>query len=306
MVFYLRVVGEGHSNQVWRIDADEAVKLGVSNPESGPGTFYRRGDRDTIWAALRDDTGWIHSDGPESGPFHELALPPEHYYPRIARPLNGSLAHPKSPGALDEAKAVALGVGQATTLMRRLEAICQTVHPESETFGTYGHEIRNLLILAAMEVEAHWRGVLVANGRQRDRYSTNDYVRLLPVMQLNEYSVAFPNFPWLSPIQPFSGWTQESPTRSLTWYDAYNRVKHDREGDFSSARLDHAFAAVTACVIMLAAQWTPSIGLGGRSDLSSFFRFVEMPSWAPRESYTQSQPSAETAWTQIRNPELAS
>lgn len=70
--------------------------------------------------------------------------------------------------------------------------------------------------------------------------------------------------------------------------------------------IGHAFAAVTACVIMLAAQWTPSLGLGSRSELNTFFRFVEMPSWVPGESYTQSQPSAETLWTQILSPELAS
>ncbi len=217
----------------------------------------------------------------------------------MARPLNGSPEHPKSPGAREEPDAVALGVGQATALMRRLQSICQTVHPCPETLGTYGHEIRNLLILAATEVEAHWRGVLVANGKQQDRYRTNDYVRLVPVMRLSEYAVAFRSFPWLAPIQPFSGWSRENPTQSLAWYDAYNHVKHDREGAFPSARLDHAFAAVAACVIMLAAQWTPSIGLGGRSELSAFFEFAAMPRWTPEECYTQFQPLGETQWTQI-------
>lgn len=300
MGYYLRVVGEGHANQIWKIDADEAKKLGVSNPEGGAGTFYKRRDRETIWSALRADTGWFPSDEPITGPFHKLTLPPWHYYPRIARPLNGSLAHPKSPGARREGRAVALGIGQATSLMRRLEVICQTVHPEDKNLGAYGHEIRNLLILAATEVEAHWRGVLVANCVDRARYSTNDYVILLPIMRLSEYAVDFRSFPWLEKIRPFSGWDKENPTQSLAWYQAYNRVKHNREGDFSSARLEHAFAAVTACIIMLAAQWTPSIGLGGRTDLSAFFRFVETPSWDPGESYTSGPESADTTWTEVQ------
>ena len=34
------------------------------------------------------------------------------------------------------------------------------MHPVQENFDAFSHEIRNLLILAATEVEAHWKGVL--------------------------------------------------------------------------------------------------------------------------------------------------
>lgn len=54
---------------------------------------------------------------------------------------------------------------QLTSLARKLETICQTVQPSEKNLDVYGHEIRNLLILAATEAEMHWRGILTANGR---------------------------------------------------------------------------------------------------------------------------------------------
>ncbi|AVC45529.1 MULTISPECIES: hypothetical protein [Rhizobium] len=301
---YLRQDNDGSGTQVWRIQDSEAVRLGVSNPEQGAGTYIKRGKRASIWAAFREDTPWFTPGGPETGPFHRLDLPPAHYYRRIARPLNGSFAHPKNPGAGEERDTIAVGAGQARALTHHLDRICQTVHPHTETLGVYGHEIRNLLILAATEVEAHWRGVLVANGRSGQKLNTNDYVRLLPVMRLDQYAVGFRPYPWLTPIRPFAGWNSQDPTKTLPWYDAYNRVKHDRETQFSDARLEHTFNAVAACVIMLAAQYTPSIGLGGHSDLSSFFQFAETPEWTPEQSYASISHDQDGRWVPVDHPAL--
>jgi hypothetical protein len=102
-------------------------------------------------------------------------------------------------------------------------------------FEAYGHEIRNLLILAATEVEAHWKGVLRANSQRAD--TTADYVKLLPAMKLNEYAVKLPFYPWLDAVKPFKGWSNSKTTQSLAWYDAYNAVKHDRETEFEKGTL---------------------------------------------------------------------
>ena len=95
---------------------------------------------------------------------------------------------------------------QLTVLTRQLDRICQTVQPTEETFGALGHDIRNLLILACTEVESHWRGVLVANGVSKDRFTTQDYVAQREAMRLDEYAIDFPNYPWLAPLEPFEGW----------------------------------------------------------------------------------------------------
>jgi hypothetical protein len=311
MAHYLRKMDPPHGHHLWRIDADEAVRLLVTNPKGGPGTYFERGDAPSIWHAIETGTQWFRVDDPSTWTFHRLALDPGRYHPRMARPLMGSDLM-LSPSARLEPNVVASGIGQATTLMRKLDLVCQTVHAVPETFHVFGHEIRNLLILASTEVETHWRGVLVANGVTRDRLTTRDYVKLLRPMKLDDYSVSFPSFPWLEPVRPFEGWSDAEPTTSLGWYDAYNGVKHNREREFHRANLRHAFEAVAACVVLLAAQFTRSIGLGGQSDLSAYFRFDQVPAWAPGDSYIDSCGAPEghfgdlerLPWEAIPHPEL--
>jgi hypothetical protein len=155
-----------------------------------------------------------------------MALGPGEYYPRIARPL--ALAGQSrlwSPRVVGE-KAHLAGVrSQLTLLTRRLEAICQTVQPSEKTLEVYGHEIRNLLILAATEVEMHWRGILTANGSAARQFTTNDYFKLVEALKLSDFAITFHDFPNLQPIRPFAGWSKADPTKSLKWYDAYHGGK---------------------------------------------------------------------------------
>lgn len=301
MAYYLRVVGLERSDQVWRVTDAEAHLLGVGNPQQGPGTHFVAGEHETVWEAMRRQTPWFE-DG--INPFHLLDLEPRTHYPRIARPISLSRQdRMRSPSVEGEPRALALGIGQVQALTRRLDLVFQTVHPEPDTLGVYGHEIRNLLILAATEVETHWRGVLVANGTTRDRLTTTHYARLLRPMRLAEYAVSLPSFPWLPPVRPFEGWDPRQATTSLPWYDAYNAVKHDREGAFGRATLGSAMTAVCACVVMLVAQFTRSAGLGGRSELSAYYRMDRVPAWDPGEVYSDVAGEVET-WTPVWHQDL--
>jgi hypothetical protein len=136
-----------------------------------------------------------------------MKFAPGEYYPRMARattshPHDTRAAHPDNQ---QNKVLIETGRGQLVALREQLERIFRTVHPTRKNFGAYGHEIRNLLLLAATEVEAHWRGILKANGV--DGTTTNDYVKLLPAMKLDEYAIGLPFYPWLPPIKPFSGWS---------------------------------------------------------------------------------------------------
>lgn len=283
MNYYLRqyLTPNGLFTEVWKIDEDAAYRVGVTNP-----TVFKPTETEAIWDVLRTRTGWFGPNG--ESPFHEARLQPGAFYPRMARPID---QHPDeapgwSPGARIEANTMAITRGQLTVLTRQLDRICQTVHPTPATFAAFGHDIRNLLILACTEVESHWRGVLTANGLKRDRFSTNDYVRLCPAMRLDEYAVRFPNYPWLAPVWPFAGWgSTGKPSQELGWYDAYNAVKHNREAEFERGTLEHAFAAVTACAVMMVAQFGTRDGLGQRSELGTFFDVSAVPSWPLSDVY---------------------
>ena len=176
--------------------------------------------------------------------------------------------------------------GQLTALVRSLTQICQTIHPNKDTFSAYGHDIRNLLILSCTEVESHWRGILVANNVKKDRFTTVQYVKLLSAMQLHKYRIALPHYPWLEPLVPFAEWTPKAPTKSLAWYNAYNHVKHDREGKFADAQLIHAINAVAACAILLCAQVGTPLALRPRGEIGEFIQLLDAPTWAPNEVYT--------------------
>ena len=282
MSYYLRVFlnPNGQNKQVWKIENDTAERIDVSNTENGPGTFFRANPGETIWDALSRQTHWLTE-------FHPLKLQPGVYYRRMARPIDH---HPSqrlgwNPGIHEEADFVANAEGQLTALARQLGRICQTVQPEEETFKTFGHDIRNLLILACTEVESHWRGVLVKNGETKEHLNTRNYVPLREAMRLDEYAVAFPDYPWLVPFKPFEGWTTASPTSTLRWYDANNAVKHNRELKFKQATLRHTFEAVAACAIMMAAQFGLHLDGGWRSELQSFFLFSAVPEWPFSDVY---------------------
>jgi hypothetical protein len=224
---------------------------------------------------IRDTHGWT---------FFELKLAPGEYYPRMARATVHNLQNKRgqNPGNEQDLTLIEVGRGQLVVLKQQLEGIFRTVHPVERNFLAYGHDIRNLLILAATEVEAHWKGVLKANNSSGS--STNDYVKLLPAMKLDEYALRLPYYPWLGPVMPFKNWDRSRSTQSLEWYDAYNAVKHNREEEFERGTLIHTIEAVCACAIMTFAQFGYT-GYTYREEIASFFQLETAPTWSPEETY---------------------
>jgi hypothetical protein len=286
MTYYLRRIPNVLGLQAWKIEPHVAFRLGIPNPEQNPGSYFEVAAGETIWETIGKQTPWFDPEGPN--PFYIARLQPGEYYPRIARPIE---QHPHeapgwSPGARHEANIIAIARSQLIVLTRQLDRICQTVHPTERTLETFGHDIRNLLIIACTEVESHWRGVLTANGVKKTRYTTDDYVRLLPAMKLDEYEVKFPSYPWLRGLQPYKGWgSTGKPTQELKWYEPYNAVKHNREAEFERATLRNVFEAISACVIMMAAQFGSRDGILPRSEVQSFFHFSALPAWCPSDVY---------------------
>jgi hypothetical protein len=225
------------------------------------------------------------------------------YHPRIARPYSSDPADSPGTNPEDEAESVRNekteilieSAGQLHHLKEHLEEISRVVRPHPNNFSAFGHEIRNVFIIACTEVEAQWHGVMKANGYdgfdQRhgdDVGSTNDYVELLKPLKLDQYLVKFPYFPSIEPISPFEHWTREKPgpTQSLEWYAAYNKVKHDREKHFEQAHLKHAFHAAAAYFVMLCAQHGWELAARPKLAATRFFQLKKAPTWDEDECYT--------------------
>ncbi|HXW70001.1 MAG TPA: hypothetical protein VEK34_00905 [Methylocella sp.] len=233
------------------------------------------------------------------GRFYRMTRGPGEFYPRIARPL--ALSDQErlwSHICLEDKAYVANAKSQLTLLVRKLEAICYIVQPSTKTLDVYGHEIRNLLILGATEVEMYCRGILTANGSKASKFNSNEYAKLAAPLRLDNYAITFLDFPDLQLFRPFNGWSKADPTKSLGWYDAYHGVKHNREGEFGRGTLRHAFEAVSACIALLVAQFG-SVALS--AELSSFVG-LEVPNYPIGEMYLPIVTSA--GWVPINYPGL--
>ncbi len=296
MTIYFRDMGNDPP-QIWHIDAKQAVRLGVTHPERGPGCYYAASADQDVWAVMAAQTSWFE----HGSPFTALTLGMGGHHPRIARPMTLlDDSHLWSPMA--DANLVASSRSQVEVLAAQLARICRTIHPCPETFATFGHDIRNLLILAATEAEMHWRGVLSANGSSRLRPKTDAYVVVSDVLRLRDYLVDFPTYPWIAPLRPFANWNAADPTNSLGWYAAYNGVKHNRQDEFHKATLLHAFEAVSACAVLLAAQFGHVAGLG--ETLPGVVRFIEEPSWSVENFYCHVI-GGPADWKSLNHPALA-
>lgn len=213
---------------------------------------------------------------------------PSQYYPRMARPVESQHWSPSSitlPNRQDYINEITVNQGHLRSLIGLLERILLVVHPAPDTLLTYGYEIRNLLILACTECETQWRSVLQANGYQRERYTTSDYVRLERAMKLREYMIGFSQYPSFEPVRPFGTWSVEGkPTQDLPWYHAYNATKHDRVGNLRAGTLNNAMTALGACWIMQISQFGGPL-MGDQQDIREYFSLTEKPHWELRNSY---------------------
>jgi hypothetical protein len=216
-------------------------------------------------------------------------------HPRIWR------GHP-SPGRKDYVREWSSSYGAVSSIVSRMGAILRYIEPTAANRPAYGHEIRQLLLLAAMEVESSWRAVLKANHypgalASNTRLTTNDYVQLLIPMRLNEWSVTLSIYPDFGALQPFAQWSKGNPTASLPWYDAYNATKHDRDANFARATLQNAVTAVAGAYILVLAQFGE---FDARQDfgLDEFTRETE-PEFPPAEAYVPPIKSIVESWNQV-------
>jgi len=159
-------------------------------------------------------------------------------------------------------------------LVQRLDELLLFIEPSKKTIDAYSHKARELLILACTEVEAQWKYYLDLAGQipPKSGFTTNDYVKLVGPLFLEEFEVELPRYKELQTIRPFLGWmTKPSPTKTLTWYDAYNKTKHDRARYFSEASLLRCVQAVAACIVLFGVRFGPFRLYHGAGTLAALF-----------------------------------
>jgi hypothetical protein len=192
-----------------------------------------------------------------------------------------------------------LSVQAARNLFADMREVFRCIEPAPRNRATYGHRIRDLLMLACTEVESAWKSVLLANrytAARSGRITTRDYVQLLAPLRLNEWELSLAMHHGFASFKPFGNWSAAGPTGTLDWYRRYNEVKHGREAAFDEATLEALIHALGAVFIMVSAQFGPCLRGGGGEEAedngqalnpawADDFALVARPSWAMEDFY---------------------
>ena len=256
------------SGSVWvlaavQMDTDPIQLLEV-NPGQPP-------DETTVLSAI--ERRW-------KGAVVAKARTPGERHPRIWR---GDYSEPGQ----DERERFSGAVTSANVLLDRFRHVLRTIEPDQANRQAFGHEIRQLLILACTDVESAWKTILVENGyseAKNDRYSTNDYCKLRDVLKLEAWEVQLTMFRRYGAIAPFRGWDPEKPTESLGWYADYNSTKHDRETNLPRANLANLISSIAGLYVMLAAQAGPK-RLSRAPYAILDFQVTHSPRWGLADEY---------------------
>ncbi|HAT2743898.1 TPA: hypothetical protein I8372_001464 [Citrobacter farmeri] len=149
-------------------------------------------------------------------------------------------------------------------LIEKLKDILLYIEPCDNSMASYGHKLRELLILTCTAIESYWLSYLKFAAPNIQRPRTNDYVKLKDVLLLNTYKVNFINHPYLLEFKPFGNWDEERPTQTLSWYDDYNKTKHDSLLNFDKANLKNCIQAIGALIVMQCVRFSPLKVLSGQ------------------------------------------
>lgn len=238
---------------------------------------------------------WDHCESvsPDVVDFHKNSYEAGTYFPRINRDKSNLYQFQTSSSSfVDEVRAY-------YNIVEAMEDIFKVVEPTKNNVKTFGHRIREVLIIACTEVEYLFLQALKDNGyKELHQYQTKDFVSLLDVYKLSEYEIELKMHPKLGRIRPFKDWDKDKPTKSLFWYSAYNASKHDRGGNFAEASIEAMVNAIVAIHILLEAQYGEKIfDKPMYSAYESCFRTCCSPTWEVKDMFSPCiNDEHETVW----------
>lgn len=185
-----------------------------------------------------------------------------------------------------------------SNICNSLNELFNHIDPDTLNLNCFGSKIREILIIACTEVEYLLQNFLVDNKYpSTTRFSTNDYIKSLSLLKLNNYSTKLVFYPQLQEWSPFSDWDVTHPTVSLVWYDAYNAVKHNRGVNRQKASLKTVIDAVAAIHILLEAQYGQEIfNSPTQSNFYSIFKTVQHPIFSVDELQCPIMSQSEILW----------
>lgn len=146
---------DGQTSEIWLRDGMDAYRPGFDRTNNRT-NFALQNDENLVQALLRhyEERGIVTGNLQ----LEPMNLYPGSFFPRMARP---NIQHPTDrpcPFGCDDAWSYerVTALNQFAILSSQLQKAFQTVHPHADNFNVYGNTFRNILILAATEVESQW------------------------------------------------------------------------------------------------------------------------------------------------------
>jgi hypothetical protein len=232
----------------------------------------------------------------------ECKLPPGHYFNNIYRPVvyfggfspYGQCQNCPLKNKFEHENYLAVPISKLqiyinefANLCSKLDLIFQYIYPTNENLNSSGSELRNFIILVSTEIESNFREILYNNGfiTKKD-YTMNQFSKLIQPLKLYEYRLSLSKYPEIKSFSPFSTWNTDEPTKSLTWFADYNKIKHDKYGNFQSASIENCIISLMGLAAILLSQINNIES--ARSTITSYFNIIDLPKWELNEYYIPS------------------
>lgn len=119
----------------------------------------------------------------------------------------------------------------------------------------YSYRIHELLLRTCIEIESNFKAILFENGySSRGRLNIDVYKIIDLTHHLSSYEIEFPTWYGNGRIRkPFLSW--KTTDKPLKWFQAYNKTKHNRHGDFHLASFENLIDAVSGLLAILSSQF---------------------------------------------------
>ncbi|MEE4675325.1 hypothetical protein V2K57_11715 [Pseudomonas alliivorans] len=174
----------------------------------------------------------------------------------------------------------------AESLFKEVNSVFRHIEPELANYSVFGHRLRELLILLCTEIEANFKSFCEANfpSSMPARPNTSHYHAASVPLLLDQYSVSLKDYPHCV-FSPFINWEASCATRSISWYEDYNAVKHDRNKNYSKSTLENVLKAAAALHVLQVSQWGPKIFSSLSFDRYTIFKEETVPTIAMGDVY---------------------
>lgn len=138
-------------------------------------------------------------------------------------------------------------------LIRDLYEIFNYIDPDDRNLNVFSHRLYEIFVRACTEIESSFKGIFSSNGYTPSRYNMEEYFKIGKLTKLNEYTIKFSKWNSNHIFQPFKEWSSTS-YQPISWYQAYNQVKHNRHRHIELANLENVMNAVSGLLCLLHSQ----------------------------------------------------